>query len=347
MPAALDRLRALSDVGVVRRLAAQPYPLTPAGISVSERVYERSLSAWNPILAAAVYLLAVHCANQRWTRAKRAKKPLPDRIKGSKILSGLVLFHNTVLAAFSAWSFYHAAILVIPYFVNGFKQAGTHGFRHAYCTVPTDDPRGLGRYVWLFYMSKYYEIVDSVILTIKGKRVSELQAYHHAGAIAAMWSGTRYSANAIWIFLLFNSGIHTMMYTYFILSTLRVPGARALKQAMTTAQIAQLFFGCIIASFYLLVRYSPVAFKSVAPPARHIAPASVRKPGKEGQRAADLTFDRRVQISDAHLSCCSSTGQVFAVILNVAYLIPLIVLFVRFYLHSYLRQPVNKKSKPE
>lgn len=33
--------------------------------------------------------------------------------------------------------------------------------------------------------------------------------------------------------------------------------------------------------------------------------------------------------------CCASTGQAFAVIFNVAYLLPLIALFLRFYFGSY------------
>lgn len=344
------------DGGVFLRLAAQPYPLRPAGIFVSERVFEASMSVWTPTVAAAVYLVAVRWANQRRARAIDAGKPLPDLIKPNKRLSQLVLLHNAFLAVFSAWSFYHAVTHIIPYFLNGIQQGGSHGFRNAYCTVPTNDPAGLGRYVWFFYMSKYYEIVDSVILAAKGKKVSNLQAYHHAGAIAAMWSGTRYSANAVWIFLLFNSGIHTMMYSYYTLSTLRVPGASALKRAMTTAQIAQLFFGCIIASLYLLVRYSPVAFQGAAPSVGATPLVDSARGAftytwdavTTSHGAADAYHRLRelVMHHDARLSCCVSTGQIFAVALNVVYLIPLIVLFVRFYLRSYLKSAA-KGSKAQ
>ena len=38
---------------------------------------------------------------------------------------------------------------------------------------------GLGRLAVLFYYSKFYEVVDSIILAMKGKPVSNLQSYHH------------------------------------------------------------------------------------------------------------------------------------------------------------------------
>jgi len=42
---------------------------------------------------------------------------------------------------------------------------------------------GMGRLAFLFYLSKYYEFVDTIILVVKRKPVSVLQTYHHAGAV--------------------------------------------------------------------------------------------------------------------------------------------------------------------
>lgn len=70
---------------------------------------------------------------------------------------------------------------------------------------------GLAFYGWLFYVSKFYEVLDSVIILAKGKRSSTLQTYHHAGAMMCMWSGIRYMSPPIWMFVLVNSFIHTLM----------------------------------------------------------------------------------------------------------------------------------------
>lgn len=164
-----------------------------------------------------------------------------------------------------------------------------------------------------------------------------------------------FSANAIWIFLLFNSGIHTMMYSYYTLSTLKFPWAGALKQAMTTAQIMQLFFGCIIASLYLLVRYSPGAYQGAAPSVGAISNVEATRGAftytwdalttSHGAADAYHRLHKLIMSPDTRLSCCASTGHVFAVMLNVVYLIPLIVLFVRFYLRSYLTVGNKEGSK--
>ena len=70
---------------------------------------------------------------------------------------------------------------------------------------------GLAFYGWLFYISKYYEVVDTLIILAKGKESSLLQTYHHAGAILCMWAGIRWMSPPIWSFVAVNSFIHTLM----------------------------------------------------------------------------------------------------------------------------------------
>lgn len=80
---------------------------------------------------------------------------------------------------------------------------------------PTDVGRlwneGLGFWGWWFYLSKFYEVLDTLIILAKGKRSSTLQTYHHAGAMLCMWSGIRFMSPPIWLFVTLNSGIHAMM----------------------------------------------------------------------------------------------------------------------------------------
>lgn len=80
---------------------------------------------------------------------------------------------------------------------------------------PTDVGRlwneGLAFWGWWFYISKFYEVLDTFIILAKGKRSPTLQKYHHAGAMLCMWAGIRYMSPPIWMFVLVNSGIHTLM----------------------------------------------------------------------------------------------------------------------------------------
>jgi hypothetical protein len=70
---------------------------------------------------------------------------------------------------------------------------------------------GLAFWGWMFYVSKFYEAIDTVIILAKGKRSATLQTYHHAGAMLCMWAGIRYMSPPIWMFVFINSAIHAMM----------------------------------------------------------------------------------------------------------------------------------------
>lgn len=71
--------------------------------------------------------------------------------------------------------------------------------------------QGLAYFGWIFYLSKFYEVLDTAIILAKGKKSSTLQTYHHAGAMMCMWAGIRYMGQPIWIFALVNSFIHALM----------------------------------------------------------------------------------------------------------------------------------------
>ena len=109
------------------------------------------------------------------------------------------------------------------------------------------------RYAYLFYLSKYYEFIDTVILVAKNRHVSLLQSYHHTGAVLTMFLLYKAGTIGVWIFVIFNSFIHTIMYFYYALTTMGInpPG----KQMITSAQITQFLIGTVSApkSFVYLV----------------------------------------------------------------------------------------------
>jgi hypothetical protein len=105
------------------------------------------------------------------------------------------------------------------------EQLGDHGSWQTFSSdmalgadgrpLATDTGRiwneGLAFYGWIFYLSKFYEVLDTFIILAKGKFSSTLQTYHHAGAMLCMWAGMRYMSPPIWMFVFVNSGIHAMM----------------------------------------------------------------------------------------------------------------------------------------
>ncbi|KAF2726336.1 hypothetical protein K431DRAFT_214132 [Polychaeton citri CBS 116435] len=114
---------------------------------------------------------------------------------------------------------------------------------------------GLGFWGWWFYLSKFYEVLDTLVIVAKGKRSATLQTFHHAGAMLCVWAGIRYMSPPIWLFVFINSGIHTMMYTYFTLSALRIRVSQTVKRTLTTLQIVQFLVGASYAALHLFVQY--------------------------------------------------------------------------------------------
>lgn len=208
-------------------------------------LYNNLLSVNYPITIALVYAVTVTIINQ-WNH-QRKNKPWP--FSQSRIFYLFVVLHNIFLAVYSAWTcvgMIHAVRQTWPG-IEG--KHGLAGVADAMCKL--HGPRGLGNaatynsttsawgvtneaiklaglnpdstdvgrlwneglayYGWLFYLSKFYEVVDTLIILAKGKNSSLLQTFHHAGAMMCVWAGIRYMSPPIWMFVLVNSGLHALM----------------------------------------------------------------------------------------------------------------------------------------
>jgi len=76
---------------------------------------------------------------------------------------------------------------------------------------------------WLFFITKFIEFADTIffILRKKTRQLTALHVIHHALVPILVWIGYKFvpgGANAF--FPLINSLVHTIMYTYYALSTL-------------------------------------------------------------------------------------------------------------------------------
>jgi hypothetical protein len=94
----------------------------------------------------------------------------------------------------------------------------------------------------LFYWSKYIEWIDSVFLLYDGKPISILHGYHHLGAPIALGIMHYSQAEFVWIFVMWNGLIHTVMYFYFGCSGVGIK-LKLLRPFITSLQIAQFVTG--------------------------------------------------------------------------------------------------------
>lgn len=213
---------------------------------IPAKLYDHLLSPAYPVTFALLYLAAVSYLNR--INRERGNKPWP--LTKSRLFLLAVVLHNILLAAFSGWIFKGMLQAVRHSWPGWPGQHGLAGTVDALCkihgprglgngvayntttniwTAPnvavnltpegipdtTDLGRlwneGLGFYGWLFYLSKFYEVLDTGIMLAKGKSPSPLQTFHHAGALISLWAGIRYMSPPIWMWVLVNSGIHTVM----------------------------------------------------------------------------------------------------------------------------------------
>ena len=163
--------------------------------------------------------------------------PNPDE---SKVLIGFIAIHNLALAIFSGIVAYNSWPIIIEHYWQ-------HGLFDMYCdpngTLWTDS--GFGPWATIFYISKYYEFIDTWILVLKGKRPSFLQIYHHTGIAFCMWVGTLSQSSWLMYVVLLNSIIHTLMYIYFFIKTINPKYQIKAAKYLTKAQIGQFFTGII------------------------------------------------------------------------------------------------------
>jgi hypothetical protein len=166
------------------------------------------------------------------------------RSKLSIVSTLVILIHNIILAAFSISTFIVAGQLLLNFYRNGYDVCD--GLEEFYAGP-------FGWWTWAFYLSKFYEFVDTWIVMFKGRRPIVLQVYHHIGAVIGMWLNLAGRSTMGFFFVGVNSGIHSLMYPYYALSTvkIRVP----LKFVITLSQMLQFIIGLTFGIYELKTHY--------------------------------------------------------------------------------------------
>ncbi len=70
---------------------------------------------------------------------------------------------------------------------------------------------------YVYYLSKYYELVDTLIACLRGRPPPsfKMHAYHHAVVIFMCWNWLEYTQSLQFPGLLFNTFVHVIMYFYY------------------------------------------------------------------------------------------------------------------------------------
>jgi hypothetical protein len=152
------------------------------------------------------------------------------------VIKTYAILHNASLQLFSV---YVASSLLYALYTYGIVTERNYYFQHKH----------IDNVIFYFYLSKYYEYVDTLILYAKNKQPIFLQKFHHLGAVIVWHLGYVNKCEGMLFVCLWNSVVHSFMYLYYFLTLLKID-VHKYRIYITSLQIGQLFSGSIMLPYF-------------------------------------------------------------------------------------------------
>lgn len=139
----------------------------PTGATIND-LAPRLHAFWVPCVAVALYVVVIFGG-----RAFMRSRPKVDT-------PHLLATHNYVLTAMSV-------VLSLGTTVEVLTYQRAHGWFALYCGASDAADAGIMRWGNWFYVSKYYELLDTVFLVIRKRDLSFLHVFHHIAVVFTCW----------------------------------------------------------------------------------------------------------------------------------------------------------------
>lgn len=162
----------------------------------------------------------------------------------SQAFRRVTLIHNLLLCAYSFWTCVNVWSLTS-------KHLNLYGYESTVCNNRLWTS-GMNFWGFLFYLSKYWELLDTFLLIWKGRQPSFLQVYHHAVTLICAYMLQASHSTVMFLFVGLNSAIHTIMYAYYALTVLGI--RTSAKSVITVLQMIQFCIGNTFAAPTLFLR---------------------------------------------------------------------------------------------
>ena len=122
-----------------------------------------------------------------------------------------------------------------------FLQLTPGGMYRLSCQNATDSIRAF--WTFAFCLSKIAELGDTVFLVLRKRPVIFLHWYHHITVLMFTWNACAQAAAFGRLFMLMNFTVHSFMYTYYALQSIKIRAPRFVSMSITTMQILQMVGG--------------------------------------------------------------------------------------------------------
>jgi hypothetical protein len=155
-------------------------------------------------------------------------------------LDSLLTLWNTGLALFSIMG----AIRMSPEFAHVLSR---HGFMYSMCTAGYAQIAVTGFWTEMFAFSKALELIDTVFIILRKRRLIFLHWYHHITVLVYTWHAYKdHTAAGRW-FIWMNYNVHAFMYSYYALRSRGWRFPKWIPMTVTCLQLSQMVVGCLIA----------------------------------------------------------------------------------------------------
>ena len=156
----------------------------------------------------------------------------------------IVFVHNTLLLLWSVVMFLGIVSVALPL---GLAK----GPYHLLCN-PDDSMLAGGRltfFMYIYYLSKFIELIDTVILVLKKLPLTVLHTFHHGVVVIMVWTWIEWGWGLTFWGAGFNTFVHCFMYYLFARASIAsTPYRPWWKKHLTSLQLLQ-FFSVLILIF--------------------------------------------------------------------------------------------------
>ena len=185
---------------------------------------------WIPVFFSILYLLLIG-PGQKYMKDKTAwNVPM-------SVLAGW----NFFLAIFSIWGMIRTVPLWIWYMYNKSIEKQVCDPPH-----PTWGSGGSGLASQMFCIFKIVELMDTVFLVVRKKKVIFLHWYHHLTVLLFCWIAYWTEAGMGFYFISMNNTVHAIMYTYYGFAALKSIPKSYPAYLITSVQILQMVVGIAV-----------------------------------------------------------------------------------------------------